>query len=144
MSQVNRVLDLISDEEAASIHAATDITGFGLAGHSMQMAKASNTTFNFEYKSLPVFKNAIAAISEGFLTKAHRTNREYTSPSCNFEALADFEAQILFDPQTSGGLLLSVSPDASSSILSKLRSRFNHAQIIGEVTNKTVHDWSIC
>lgn len=143
MSQINRILDLLTDDEASHIHAATDITGFGLAGHAMQMAKASRTSLQFDFQKIPRFQKAMGAVQEGFLTKAHRTNKEYTKPSCQYSTITEHESQLLFDPQTSGGLLLSLSREHSALILKKLRTRFAHAEVIGQVVEKNEFDWSI-
>jgi len=143
MGQVNRILDLLSAEEQAAIHSATDITGFGLAGHAMQMAEASKVSLALEYERLPVFQKTRQALQEGFLTKAHRTNRAYVQERCDFAQLSEVEALLLFDPQTSGGLLLSVAPDKAAAILSRLQTRFPAAAVIGAVESASDKDWRI-
>ncbi|MGE3756132.1 MAG: selenide, water dikinase SelD [Pseudobdellovibrionaceae bacterium] len=143
MGQINRILDLLSPTEHEAIHSATDITGFGLAGHAMQMARASKVSFNFDARSLPTFKKTKSSLQESFLTKAHRSNKDYTQGSCDFSRLSDIDALVMFDPQTSGGLLLSVAPDQASAVLEKLRKRFTAAACIGEVGSKTDKDWTL-
>lgn len=134
MSQLNDVRPLLGEKETAAIHAATDITGFGLAGHAFQMAKASGVTFLINAADVPRLKNAEFSLSKGHLTKAHRTNREYVESSAAIgEGVSELDRLFFFDPQTSGGLLLSVDAAASSSIALKLKSRFPHARVIGEV-----------
>jgi selenide,water dikinase len=137
MVQLNSILDLLTEQEKAVIHAATDITGFGLAGHAYQMAKASNVSFDFNFSTLPLFAKALGFLSEGFLTKAHRTNAQYTEAHCSFTGLSDIEKLVLFDPQTSGGLLLSVSAETASMICQKLTGRFAKVAIIGQVRSLT-------
>jgi selenide,water dikinase len=144
MGQINRVLDLFSDSEKASIHSATDITGFGLAGHAMQMAQASKVSFEIHSDKIPVFAKTKMALQESFLTKAHRSNKEYVQTRCDYSQKTDLEALLLFDPQTSGGLLLSVSADQAQPVLAKLQSRFPKAAIIGQVLTKNEKDWSLC
>ncbi len=137
MLALNRLQDLLTQEELATIHAATDITGFGLAGHAHQMALASHKTFVLNFHDLPLFSLTIPSLQQGFLTKAHRTNAEYLAPHLK-ESLEDpLLKLVLFDPQTSGGLLLCVSPDFSTSILNKLSKRFPRVSKIGEVLEKT-------
>lgn len=133
MMLLNRTLDLLDSSEASGIHSATDITGFGLLGHSQQMAKASSKKFVFEFGKIPIFSMAMNCLEKGFLTKAHSTNEKYTQESCRTVGLSALQKLILNDPQTSGGLLLSVSPEKSSSVLKKLRKRFPMAEMIGHV-----------
>ena len=134
MMKCNAVLDLLSTSQAAAIHSATDITGFGLVGHAMQMAKSSAVSFYIKFRCVPVFDLAFTSLEKGFLTKAHRTNSVYTHDSMRIHpSISETEKLILFDPQTSGGLLLSVVPEKADSILSSLRNSFHSANIIGRV-----------
>lgn len=143
MAQINRIRDLLSDEESQAIHAATDITGFGLAGHASQMATASSVSFNIHLESLPCFEKTKSSLKESFLTKAHRTNKEYVQGSCDFSNKPEADVLIMFDPQTSGGLLLSVEADKAEALLQKVKSRFSSAAIIGEVVAKKEKGWSL-
>jgi selenide,water dikinase len=133
MSSLNRVLDLLSLDEVSAIHSATDITGFGLLGHSQQMAKASRVSFEFNFSKLPVFEIAWKSLKNNFLTKAHRTNAEYTAAMSQIEIEDPIKKMILFDPQTSGGLLLSVNSAYAESVLASLQKRFHRAVMIGKV-----------
>ena len=140
MSALNLVSDLLSEAELESIHAATDITGFGLLGHSMQVAKASRVSISLNFSALPVLDRAFDSIKADNLTKAHRSNLSYTQAYFLMNAkLEPYQEQILFDPQTSGGLLLSVARDQAESMVSKLRTRFKKASIIGEVLSAGSH-----
>ena len=134
MMQLNRILDLISVEERLAIHAATDITGFGLLGHSQQMAQASQKKLVFEFTQIPIFAQAMEFIEKGFLTKAHRSNATYTEAPCDLTSLTALQKLILHDPQTSGGLLLSVNAEKAPVLLQKLKTRFSKAAIVGSVT----------
>lgn len=133
MGQLNNIVDLLSADLIQHIHAATDITGFGLSGHSMQMAKASNKKFIIDSQSLPMFELAQKCIESEYLTKAHRTNREYTSSHINDSILNDWQRLLIHDPQTSGGLLISVTETVASQIIEKLKPIFPKANIIGYV-----------
>jgi selenide,water dikinase len=135
MTTINSVLDLFSEDQKSAIHSATDITGFGFLGHAMQMAKASQKTFQVELAQVPVFERAWKSLSDGFLTKAHRTNAEYVKNDCEFTSEAESKKLILMDPQTSGGLLLSVSQNKAESVVASLRQRFLSANIIGQVSD---------
>ncbi len=139
MMQLNNAVDLLTADQLTHVHAATDITGFGFSGHSMQMAKASQKTFQIQFSRLPVFQRAAEFIEKGFLTKAHRSNDLYTQESLQTSNLNDLQKKILHDPQTSGGLLLSVSASASHGILESLRKKFIQAEKIGEVLAPAAH-----
>ncbi len=133
MAMINNVVDLISNELKSGIHAATDITGFGFSGHAMQMANASQVTLMIDSKQLPRFGRVLHCLENGFLTKAHHTNRSYTSPHIIASDLDDLDQLLIHDPQTSGGLLLSVSPKRSDIMVEALQEKFKSAKIVGEV-----------
>ena len=140
MAQLNRIRHLLSDSQWQSIHAATDITGFGLAGHVQQMAIASQVSFEIQFQNIPVFPNTMAFLEKGFLTKAHRTNREYTEKNIQFSRpTSDIEKMVLFDPQTSGGLLLCVDAHEASGVLKSIQSDFLMAREIGQVSAESNH-----
>ncbi|MCE3011859.1 MAG: selenide, water dikinase SelD [Proteobacteria bacterium] len=136
MKRLNNAIDYLTDTQG--IHAATDITGFGLAGHSVQMARASKVTLEFSFKSLPLFKKTMSSLEAGHLTKAHRSNDEYTRKALSC-SLSTLERQVLFDPQTSGGLLLSVAKEASEQIVQELKAHFPGVAIVGEVRELKHH-----
>lgn len=135
MKTLNRVPELISIEENTAIHAATDITGFGLSGHSLQMAKASQVGFRFIASTIPRFHLASESLSRGLLTKAHRSNQRYTNDFIRIVNLSPNDELLIHDPQTSGGLLLCVDPNLSTSIVKKLKPHFPSTEIIGEVVS---------
>lgn len=141
MKRLNNIQDYLGLEELNHIHAATDVTGFGLAGHGFQMAKASGITLKIKHKDIPLFNKTKESIERGFLTKAHRSNAEYTKEKISFSStLADNDKLIAFDPQTSGGLLLSVAPEAAEKIKDALSRVFPGTSIIGEVIEKSSFD----
>lgn len=133
MSTLNNVLDYLNDDDIDVIHAATDITGFGFSGHSMQLAKASGVSLNIQFESLPIFTGVLNYLEQGFLTKAHRSNAIYTDKNVNSEKLSTLQKLLINDPQTSGGLLLSVRKDRAAEIVKQLQKVFLKASIIGEV-----------
>lgn len=135
MCQINNVLDFINDDLAENIHAATDITGFGLSGHSMQLAKASQVSLKISFADLPLFSRSMEFLEKGFLTKAHRSNALYTENDCDSLRLSPVGRQLIHDPQTSGGLLLSVAADKADEIVAMLKPRFHSTRVIGEVQN---------
>jgi selenide,water dikinase len=134
MSQLNKVPALLSSELRASVHAATDITGFGLLGHALQMANASQKSFSLTASQIPFFAKAPVMLESGHLTKAHRTNREYSSLQVRFgDGISELQKLLFVDPQTSGGLLLSVSADKAEDFLRVLQNEFPYTAVVGEV-----------
>ncbi len=131
------LLNKSAAECAASytIHACTDITGFGLVGHSFHIAKASEVGLHFNHKTLPHYPEALTFAKKGCLTGADKTNREYVQGYIEFQNRfsAEWEA-LFFDPQTSGGLLLSLPQEEAPSLLQKLHeAHLTDAQIVGHV-----------
>jgi len=144
MAELNQIKDLLSPQDLSSIHAATDITGFGLAGHAYQVARASNVTLEFSIPSIPLFEKTLESICAENLTRAHRTNRTYTENHTRISGAPRKESLLsFFDPQTSGGLMLSVSADHADALLEKIKTRFKRASFIGEVKPKTHHEIEI-
>jgi selenide, water dikinase len=143
MSRLNNCVDFLSEQQLDGVHGATDITGFGLAGHSMQMALASKVAFNYTYASLPLFEQTLNCLEQKHLTRAHRGNQEYTQDKILLnETLSELERLVIFDPQTSGGLLLSVSEQQADSIVETLHPYFPGTAIVGEVVEPG-QAWSV-
>ncbi len=137
MMTCNAINDLLTPAQQSAIHSATDITGFGLLGHAMQMAQASAVSLIISFHRLPVLDLAFASLKKGYLTKAHRTNFEYVRDCTVIHSdIGNIDKLIVFDPQTSGGLLLSAAAHQAESIVSSLRTRFHAAEIIGKVTDQ--------
>jgi selenide,water dikinase len=138
MMQINDLPGVLGEFD---IHAATDITGFGLAGHSVQMASASGCGFLINPDHLPLLMGTEESLRAGFLTRAHTTNRTYTAPKIAWEISSDAALrwegvmrEIVVDPQTSGGLLLSVAPQHASAALARIKAAgFESAAVVGEV-----------
>lgn len=115
---------------AAGANAATDVTGFGLAGHGKEMADGSNVTLRIELAKLPAFPGIEELILGKFFTRASKSNREYVASSLRMESDPDpVRVELLFDAQTSGGLLIAVPADRVAMIVKALPK----AEIIGEV-----------
>ncbi|MFO7546155.1 MAG: selenide, water dikinase SelD [Trueperaceae bacterium] len=132
MRQVNR-LDL-PDALHAAVHAATDVTGFGILGHAKHLAEGSGVRLRIDTASVPLLSGARDTLRRGILTKAHTSNTRYVQAHVQGrEALDEVTWLTLVDPQTSGGLLLSVAPEAADALLDVVRRRFPRAVRIGEV-----------
>lgn len=133
MCLLNDVAGILAPDLHGAVHAATDITGFGLAGHALNMAKASQMSLFLESAKLPKFERAMEFLSQGILTKAHRTNKEYVQSEIQMQQDDPALQNLIFDPQTSGGLLLSVKAESSAEMLAALRKKFPSACAIGRV-----------
>lgn len=111
-------------------HACTDITGFGLLGHAYEMARASRVCLNIEAESVPLLPDVLELIAQGMLTRGDKNNRAYVGETIDIAGQVSRELQsALYDPQTAGGLLISVE----RSKVEELLGRIEGAAIIGEV-----------
>jgi selenide,water dikinase len=117
------------------IHAATDVTGFGLAGHALEIARSSGLTLEINAADVPIMSEAIDMYERGMSTGSNAANRELIRDAARFDAaLPERHEEIFVDPQTSGGLLVSVAPDQSRSLLAALHDAGeSRARIIGSV-----------
>jgi selenide,water dikinase len=117
------------------VHAATDITGFGLAGHGSRMADGSDVTLRLEESDLPLLPDALELSREGMTPGGGRRNRDFYGPRVtSSDEIADEMVEMLFDPQTSGGLLVALSEAEAYSLLADLQQQGNtEAAIIGRV-----------
>lgn len=121
-----------------SVHAATDITGFGLLGHARELALASEVSLVMDQVRIEFLPGAIAYSRAGHLPGGLKRNREFLEGCVAFaHGIAEEIRNLCYDPQTSGGLLLSVGGEAAASLLAALRAREVPAQEIGEVVAKT-------
>jgi len=116
------------------VRAATDITGFGFAGHALEVARASGVTLAVRAADLPVHEGFERLVKKGVTTGSTRANRENCGAEADLPAgLPPARAELLFDPQTSGGLLLCVPPESSSALLDALLAAGHTAADVGEV-----------
>jgi len=114
-------------------NACTDITGFGLLGHAYEMAKASGVTFEIRSEAVPLLPDVLELIADGMLTRGDKNNRIYVDDTVEFsESVAGVMQSALFDPQTAGGLLISLDEDAAGKFLASMPS----AKAIGHVKQR--------
>jgi selenide,water dikinase len=114
------------------VKGATDVTGFALVGHAWEMAKASEVTIEIDTASVPLIEGALELAAAGMLTSADKTNREYIGEDIQIAERVDNNlVKLLFDPQTAGGMLISVAGDKASALVSKLRAYYPYAGIVG-------------
>lgn len=121
-------------KEIGSVHACTDITGFGLLGHCYEMASGSHVTIQIDAQAIPLMEEALSLASMGIIPAGAYRNMEYVAPYLHVEesvqqALVDLAA----DPQTSGGLLIALPPDDASELIRKLHCFAPWCAVVGKV-----------
>ena len=132
MERLNDVAGRLALEHGA--RAATDITGFALAGHALGMARASGATLRFAFARLPVHDDFYRLAKAGITTGCTVANEENVRGLFADRAGLDrLQRELLFDPQTSGGLLLSVPPENAPALLDALLASGHQAAAVGEV-----------
>ena len=110
----------------------TDVTGFSLMGHGMELAKASKIKLKFYASQLPILSGALEAAEQGHITRGDTSNRKYTEGFTEIGRVHDTIQQVCYDPQTSGGLLITVKPSDAQKLLSNLQNFYPQASMIGE------------
>ncbi len=137
MATLNRKASEIMME--VGVHACTDITGFGLVGHAAEMIEGTGKGMVIHAASVPVFPEAQELAESGMVPGGLYRNRDYRKYMVEIEPdVSEFLADILFDPQTSGGLLISVPSAKACLLLEKLHSAgISEAAIIGEITENS-------
>ena len=120
----------------ASVHALTDVTGFGLAGHLLEICKGSGIGATIDYSKLPIMTGVSSLAAQGYITGASGRNWSGYGNDIVLDArLGDVERNLLTDPQTSGGLLVACDPAAVGDVLAVFHAEgFMHASVIGEMT----------
>jgi selenide,water dikinase len=116
MRALNRTASETLQTMFDDVHAVTDVTGYGLAGHGWEMAQRSGVRLVLETAELPAYPGAQAAVAAGIRTGGDPRNREYLAGNVDSRAV-DHDA-LCYDPQTSGGLLAAVTRDAASELAS--------------------------
>ncbi|MDQ6651307.1 MAG: selenide, water dikinase SelD [Acidobacteriota bacterium] len=123
-----------------SVKGATDVTGFALLGHAWEMARASNVTILIEPASVPLLDGALELAAAGLLTSGDKTNREYLGEDVEIAESVDKNlVKLLFDPQTAGGMLISISAARGGELLARLRENYPLANLIGRVGEFAEH-----
>lgn len=115
------------------IHAATDVTGFGLAGHGFEMACGSNVSLQINLDHLLIMPEALAMYRKGMRTGVNQLNRRLVADKARFDVqLPDWHEEIVFDPQTNGGLLAAVPESQGQDLVAALQNAGTDAVIIGQ------------
>ena len=118
---------------AYDVHGCTDITGFGILGHTLEMARGSGVQIDLVYADLPFYANAEDMYRKGETTGSNPANRKLVEAHLEVKAnLSSAQRELLFDPQTSGGLLLSVPAGQAHQLVQALRSAgVMNAKLVG-------------
>ena len=117
------------------VHACTDVTGFGIMGHTLELARGSDVQIDLIYKNLPFYPNALRMYQKGESTGSNKANRKLAEGAWEIAAQRSVaEEDLLFDPQTSGGLLLAVSAAQTDSLIARLKKEGVETAVrVGEV-----------
>lgn len=119
------------------VHAATDVTGFGLLGHAREMAAGSNVSFTLDSAQIAFLPGARSLAQQGLLPGGLKRNQDFIGGCVEFAASVSEEIRnLLFDPQTSGGLLFSVAANDAAELVESLQTHGVDAQHVGEVAGK--------
>jgi selenide,water dikinase len=149
LNEVKQFMKMLNRDGAAvmkryNITGATDITGFGLAGHALKMARASGVSMTINMQSVPLIGSTLKHVDDGCIPGACFSNLGYSENSLSFSEGIDYNLKMIaFDAQTSGGLLISVPSEKAGDMLKDIRSAgLIFSEIIGEVTgqdDKLIH-----
>lgn len=124
--------------EKYDVSACTDITGFGLLGHCVEMASASEVTFELHVEDIAYLEEAISYAQMGLIPAGAYKNRGYSIDQVDCGTVAEHYVDLLYDPQTSGGLLVSVSPEQAEEMIKDFAEKGMDTKIsiIGKVLEK--------
>lgn len=123
------------------VHSCTDVTGFALLGHAYEMAQGSGCTIHIQVDKVPYHPEALELASMGLVPAGAYRNREYAQNGVAVRGDISLAMEdILYDPQTSGGLLFAVSETEAEACLTRLKQTIPNAAIIGYVTEKEDSD----
>jgi len=143
IDKVTRYMAMLNDKaselmQEVGVHACTDITGFGLIGHSIQLARNSHAGIDYSISAMPIFHEADDFAERGLIPGGLSRNKDFYSASVTISDEVPASLQdVLFDPQTSGGLLIFITPDKAELLLGKLHGAgIEEAAIIGEVVDQ--------
>lgn len=124
--------------ENHQVNACTDITGFGLLGHCVEMAVASDVTFELHVQDIAYFEDAVSYAKMGLIPAGAYKNRGYSGKQVDMSQVEEHYVDLLYDPQTSGGLLISVPPEEVENIMKEFEEKQmdTKVSIIGKVVEK--------
>ncbi len=119
------------------VHGMTDITGFGLIGHARELARGSGVSLRLFASKVPLLEGALECVRHGYIPGGLKSNRSFAEGCVEYAADVPEDVRtLLYDPQTAGGLLISVAPADCDRLVEKLRAAGIAAEVIGEVLEK--------
>jgi selenide, water dikinase len=135
MTMLNKQAVEVIEQGKFDVHSMTDVTGFGLIGHAREMALASNVALRLSSRDIPILPGALDCIRAGYIPGGLNNNRDFAECAVGYEAEIGAELKaLLFDPQTAGGLLISLATGESDKLLLDMRKAGVPARQIGNVT----------
>ena len=138
MTTLNKHAAEVIQQGEFRIHSMTDVTGFGLIGHAREMALASNVALRFFSKNIPILPGALECIRAGYIPSGLNNNRDFAECVVGYDEGVSADLRLLlFDPQTAGGLLISVASEDSARLAQSLNAASVPAVRIGEVVAHT-------
>lgn len=138
MTALNKLAAEAAAEAGGDVHAATDITGFGLVGHAREIALASKVSLRIDSARIPILTGAEESVRAACVPAGLKANRDFAECVVEYgPKLDEIRKTLLFDPQTAGGLLLSISANACDRFLSAFQDRGGDAMLVGDVLPRT-------
>ncbi len=138
MTTLNKAAADVIRESAFRIHAMTDITGFGLIGHAREIAMASGVSLELRASAIPLLDGALECVRAGYIPGGLNNNRDFAECAVEFSAGVSQEVRtMLFDPQTAGGLFISVASDDAVELTAALAAKDVRAVEVGRVVERT-------
>ncbi len=136
MAMLNKKASEIMQE--IGVHACTDVTGFGLLGHACEMIQSGEAGLEIDCESVPILERAPEFAQMGLIPAGTYRNRDFRSSMIEFgPGIPEWISDVLFDPQTSGGLIISLSAQKAQTLLTELHGvGLNQSAIIGDVTSQ--------
>ena len=144
--ELAEAIDVMTDLNAGAceamlevgVHAATDVTGFGLIGHAHEMGDAAKVTLRINVGAVPLLEQTMKLAGKKMLTRACKSNLAYVGDRLGSSGVDELLLNVLADAQTSGGLLIAVAPDKADSLVAGLRQRRTRAAaVIGDIRSES-------
>jgi selenide,water dikinase len=138
MTTLNKLAGEAAAELGGDVHGATDITGFGFVGHAREIALASNVSLRIDSTKVPLLAGAVDSVRAGCVPAGLKANREFAECAVEYgPEVNEIAKTLLFDPQTAGGLLLSMSASVSDRFLRAFQDHGGDAMLVGTVVPRT-------
>jgi selenide,water dikinase len=138
MTTLNKSAAELLTNHAYPVHAMTDVTGFGLIGHARELALASKVSLELRAANVPLLPGALECVRAGHVPGGLKANRDFAECMVEYSAEVSSDLKtLLFDPQTAGGLLISVSAEVAHDLVAQLREIGLPAAHIGDVRPST-------